>query len=235
MAEWVAYVDESGSRTDARGGPGRLVLACIVASTETTAEINEKIRRLKLELVPGLDPADWELHAGDMFHNRGGSPLGHMSRTRHMDIMRSIVDIICGSDAVTFGAVALATRKRGKRATEAKTVERAMETLVDCLERLAEIKGGMTIRIVSDNIYEKHRLAMKRALDRRALGRSTRSRAGRRRVTGIEFADSKSSEALQAADGLAYIINRHEGGDARFGGLARDIDRRTGRPGRPGV
>jgi len=170
-----------------------------------------------------------------MFHNRGGSPLGHMSRTRHMDIMRSIVDITCGSDAVTFGAVALATRKRGKRATEAKTAECAMGTLVDCLGRLAELKGGMTIRIVPGNIYKKHRPAMKRALDRRALGRSTRSRAGRRRATGIEFADSMSGEALQAADGLAYTINRHEGGGARFGGLAGDIDRRTGRPGRPGV
>lgn len=231
MAGRAAHAGEPGSGPDIRGGPGRFVLACIAGSPETTAGINERIRRLRPGLVPGLDPADWELHAGDMFHNRGGSPLGPMGRTRHMDTMRNIVDIICDSDAVTFGAVALATRKRGKRATEAKTAERAMETLVGHLEQFAERRKGMTLRIVSDNIYEKHRLAMKRALDRRALERSTQSRASRRHVTGIEFADSRSSEIVQAVDGVAYMINRNVGGDARFGGLTRDIERKAGRGG----
>jgi len=73
--EWVAYVDESGSRVGARGGPGRFVLACVAGSPEAIAGLAESVRRLKLELVPKIDPADWELHAGDMFHGRGGSPL----------------------------------------------------------------------------------------------------------------------------------------------------------------
>lgn len=54
-------------------------------------------------------------------------------------------------------------------------------------------------------------------------------------MTGIEFADSRSSETLQAVDGFAYIINRHEGGDARFGGLARDIEQKSARSAWPGI
>jgi len=49
-------------------------------------------------------------------------------------------------------------------------------------------------------------------------------------VTGIRFVDSPSSEIVQAVDGVAHMINRHKGGDARFGGLARDIDRIAARP-----
>jgi len=129
---------------------------------------------------------------------------------------------------------ALATRKRGKRAAEAKAAELAMGTLVGCLGRLAELKGGTTIRIVPGNICEKRRLAMKGALDRRALGRPSKPRA-RGRAAGIRFVDSLSSEIVQAADGLACIINRHEGGDARFGGMFGDIERQAGRAGRPGA
>lgn len=189
MAGWVAHVDESGSGPDIRGGPGRFVLACIAGSPETITGINEKIRRLKLRLVPGLDPADWELYAADMFHNRGGSPLGSMGIERQMSVMRSIVDIVCGSDVVLFKAVVMLAHKRGKRAIKARAVRRAMGILVGQLEQIAGQKEGVTFHIVSDHVHEKHRLAMKGALERRTLGHPTKSRArGRRdghRVCGL--------------------------------------------------
>lgn len=234
MAGWVAYVDESGSRTGARGKPGWFVLACVAGSPPAIADLAGKIRNLKLGLVPGKDPASWELHAVGMFHDRGGSPLRSIGRDAQMDAMQKIVDIVCDSDIVLFKAVVPAERRQGKRATEAKTVRHATEIIVDQMEKFAERKGDVTFRIVSDHVHEKHRLAMKGAIERRAPESSPKSRA-RRRVTGIGFVDSRSSEIVQAVDGVAYMINRNVGGDARFGALARDIERKASREGRPCV
>jgi len=218
MAEWVAYVDESGSGPGARGGPGRFVLACIVGSPTAIAEINERIRRLKLELVPGLDPADWELHAGDMFHDRGGSPLGSMGTQEQMAVMRKIVGIVCDSDVVTFGIVVKGANMRGKRLTYARVIEHAARLLAERLERLAQGLGeGITLRVVSDNLPERHRLAMERAMPRGST----------RRTTGIEFVDSLSSATIQAVDAMAYALNRHAGGDAAFGVMSRNIRRKA--------
>jgi len=234
MAGWVAYVDESGSRTDARGRPGRFVLACVAGSPAAIADLARKIRSLKLGPIPGKDPASWGLHAAGMFHARGGSPLGSIGREAQIDAMQKIVDIVCGSDAVLFKAVVPAERRQGKRATEAKTVRRATGIIVGQTEKFAGQKGDVTFRIVSDHVREKHRLAMKAAIERRTPGRFAKPRA-RRRVTGTSFADPRSSETVQAVDGVAYMINRDVGGDVRFGGLVRDTGRTAHCTGRPDI
>lgn len=82
MPEWVAYVDESGNRAGSAGGPDYFVLAGVAGSQGALGELAERARRLKLDLVPHADPADWELHAGDMFHDRDDSPLGSMSTAK---------------------------------------------------------------------------------------------------------------------------------------------------------
>lgn len=204
------------------------MLACVAGSPKALAELEEKIRRLKLELAPKADPAGWELHAGDMFHNRGGSILGLLETKKQMAIMRRIVDIVRGCDVVLFYIVVMGTRMHGKRATHARVVEHATALLVERLEQFAQEQGeGVTLRVVSDNAREHQRLAMERALERRATRRSPP--LGRRRVTLIEFADSLSNGLVQVADALAYIINRHAGGDAAFGEMFRDIRRKTWR------
>jgi len=235
MAEWIAYVDESGSKTGARGKPGRFVLACVAGSPSAIAELTRKIRNLKLKLVPRKDPANWELHASDMFHGRSVSPLGSIGKAGQIDVMQKIVDIVCDSDVVLFKVVVTITCGRRKHVTEAKTVERAMEALVDQMEQFAERKDDVTFRIISDYVHEKHRLAMKRALERRARQRSMQSRTRKRRVMGIRFVDSRSREAVQAVDGVAHIINRHVGGDILFGGMFRNLGGKTGSYERPHV
>lgn len=194
MEGWVAHVDESGHEPGVRGELVRFVLACVAASPKTTAKIGEKIRRFKLELAPHLDPADWELHAGDMFHNRIGSPLGSMTTDEKMATMRRIVDIVCDSDAVTFIVTVTGVRARGKGGRNTRIVEHATTLLVERLERFAQDRGRMTLRVISDNVPEGQRLAMERATGRRASG--PMSRRGAQAVTGIEFADSRSSAML---------------------------------------
>ncbi|RNJ71837.1 MAG: DUF3800 domain-containing protein [Thaumarchaeota archaeon S15] len=229
MAEWEAYVDESGSRLSARQGKSRFVLACVAGSPRALGELEGKIQRLKLELVPGADPAKWELHASKMFHNIGDSPLGSMSTEQNMRVMRKIMDIVCGCDVMLFNIVIMGTRMHGKRATDTRIVEHATALLVEKLEQLAAGQGaGTTLRVISDNVLEKTRLAMKRALARRAARRSA-PLEGARRVTGIMFVDSRSSALVQVADAIAYIINRHEGGDAAFGCLFRLVERKVWR------
>jgi len=222
MAEWAAHVDESGSGPGARGKPGRFVLACIAGSPEAIAGIEERIRRLKPGLVPGLDPADWELHAGDMFHGRMASPLGSMTTAEKMAVMRRIVDIVRDSDAVTFIVAVTGVRTRGRGASTTRTAGHAMALLADRLEGFARGRGRMTLRVVSDNAPEGQRLAMARALGRRDA----------RAVTGIEFADSRPGAMLQVADAMAYAINRDMGGDTRFRGMHGDIRGKAWRPAR---
>jgi len=135
MPEWHAHVDESGGRLGIRGGQGRLVLACIVGTPDSLAELAKKIRRLKLELVPHADPADWVLHAGDMFHGRGDTPLGSIGKARKMGVMRRIVDIVCDSDVVPFGVIITATSMHGKSVTDARIVGHATKLLIERLER----------------------------------------------------------------------------------------------------
>ncbi|MDD9808279.1 MAG: DUF3800 domain-containing protein [Thaumarchaeota archaeon S15] len=229
MVEWVAHVDESGSWPGAGGGQGRFVLACIAGSQEATAAVAEGIRRLKLELVPGIDPADWELHAGDMFHGRGGSLLGSLGMEKKMAIMRKVVDIVCDNDVVAFTITVTGVRTRGKSAGGTKIVEHAVALMVERLERLARGRGVVTVRVVSDNVPEGQRLAMERALGR-ATTRRPPPRGMPLAVEGIEFADSLHRAALQAADAAAYIANRHAGGDELFGEMFRDIERKACRP-----
>jgi len=216
MTEWVAYIDESGSGLKSEKGPNRFVLACVAGSTDALGELEEKIRRLKLDLVPGADPAKWELHAGDMFHGRGGSPLGSMSTQQNMRVMRQIIDIVCGCNVVLFNIIVTGARMRRKRVTDAKIAEHATSLLVERLGRFAAERGdGVTLRMVSDNVVERNRLAMRRALVR-WKARQPAPLGGNLQVTEIAFMDSRSSALVQVADAIAYIINRHAGGDALF-------------------
>jgi len=90
-------------------------------------------------------------------------------------------------------------------------------------------------RAVSGDMPERHRPAMRAAMRRGAKGNLGTFQGRDTRVTGTSFVDPRSSETVQAVDGVAYIMNRHEGGDARFGGLARDIEQKAARLARPGV
>ena len=56
-----------------------------------------------------------------------------------------------------------------------------------------------------------------------------------RTAAGNRPTDSRFGKTLQAVDGVAYIMNRHAGGDAEFSGLFRDIEQKTGRTGSVGV
>ena len=221
MPRWDAHVDESGSRLDASGGQGRFVLVCMAGSPAAISGLVEKIRRLKLELVPGADPANWELHAGDMFHDRGGSPPGSLTTEEKMSIMRRIVAIVCDGDIALFG-ISIMRQGAGRRgATDARTAERATAILVERLEWLAGAHGGeVTLRVVSDNVRERRRLAMSRALEQRAAGRGP-PRGTARAVTGIEFVDSRSSAADAAFGGMFGDTRQKARADGNRGRLRR--------------
>lgn len=143
-----------------------------------------------------------------------------------MCVIRKIVDIVCGCDIVVFNVVVMGARMHGKRITDDRITEHAT-LLVERLEGFAAEQGGETTpRVVSDNVVERNRLAMKRALMRRATTRSAPFQ-GTRRVTEITFVDSLSSALVQVADAIAYIINRHMGGDAMFDELFWLVERKV--------
>lgn len=228
MPEWVAYVDESGNREGVSHESDHFVIAGFVGSHDSLDELAERTRRLKLELVPHVDPAGWELHAWDIFHNHNDYLLGSLSLDEKMSIMRRIVDIVCDCGVVPLGAAVLSKKMRKNGASAAKITEHALVILVELLERLAqELEDGTTLKIVSDTTHKKYRLAMERTMSRRVTGRVRLPPGAERRVTRIEFVDSRSSALVQIADAIAYIIHRYVGGDAMFEKLFEDIRRKS--------
>jgi len=229
MQGLAAYVDESGSRSGTGEGGDYFVLGCIVGSPDSLGDLSERIRRLKLELVPNADPMNWELHAVEIMHERGNGILGHMNMKQKLSIMRRIVDVVCDCDVYLFEVVINSAELHRKHAKESKITRYAMARLMDLLEKFVEGQGlSATCRIVSDNTLEKHRLAMKHALDQH-VRRLTSSGGGASRLAGIEFIDSKSDAIIQAVDTIAYSVRRHEGGDTRFRELREAIRRKTRR------
>lgn len=226
MAEWIAYIDESGNRSGTEGEGKHFVLACVAGSLMGLNELEEKIRRLKLKLAPKSDPSGWELHAADIMHNRGTSPLGTTSMDKKLSIMQEIMDIVNECDVVLFGISVKSTMLRKRNFTPYKITEHAMELLVERLEMLAQ-EVGMPLRVISDNMDEKYRPAMRSALRRRAARRLGSFRG--MRVAGITFVDSRFHALVQAADAIAYIINRYIGGDEAFKSLFDDIERKAWR------
>lgn len=231
MQEWAAYIDESGNRGGVEGGSDYFVVAGVVGGPAALDELAGRIRRLKLELVPHADPADWELHAREMFHDHSGSFLGSMSTEEKMSVMRKMVDIVCGCDVVPLGAAVSNKKMRKGGSSAARITEHAMVLPVELLERLAQGMGdGTALKVVSDTTHKKYRLAMERALSQRVTGRVRLPPGGERRVTRIEFVGSRSSALVQVADAIAYIIHRHVRGDAMFGELFGDIRRKSRLP-----
>lgn len=231
MQEWVAHIDESGNRDGVERRSDYFVIAGVAGSPTALDELVERMRRLKLELVPHADPASWELHAGDMFHNRDGHILGSLCPEKMMSVMRRIVDIVCDCDVVPLVTAVPSKKMRKGGASASKITEQAMVLMVELLERLAhELEGGTTLRIVSDTTHKKYRLAMARAMSRRVPGRARLPPGGERRVASIEFVNSRSSALVQVADAIAYIIHRYVGGDAAFGELFEDIRRMSRLP-----
>lgn len=214
MPEWHAHVDESGGGL---GGHGRRrpVLACVAGSPSPLSELAEKTQRLGLGPVPRAGPAGGEPHAGNMFRGRGGTPLGSMGMKRKMGVMRSVVGIVCACGGAVWGR-----HCRGKalerRPARAGVIRHASALLVERLGRFGQGRGeGTTMRVISDAMPKRRRLAMRGAL----------ARSGGLVVAGMGFVGSRLGAAAQAADMVACATNRRVGGDAGFrgvcGGMAR--------------
>jgi len=233
MPEKTAYIDESGNRSGIEGEGEHFVLASVAGSPAALGELEEKIRKLKLKLAPKSDPSGWELHASDIMHNRGASPLGTTSMDEKMSIMQGIVDAVNNCDVALFGAVVKSAAMRQRGLTPTQITKHATTLLVKRLERLAQEQKVDTLHVISDNTDEKYRLAMRGALRGRVRGNLDMPQGRGARVTGIRFVDSRSSALVQVTDTIAYIINRYIGGDTRFRGLLGDIARKAWRRDEP--
>jgi len=218
MPRWDAHVDESGSRLDASGGQGRFVLVCMAGSPAAISGLVEKIRRLKLELVPGADPANWELYAGDMFHARRLSPrlpdhgrknvhhaqdCGHRVRRRHCAVW-NLYHAAGGGQTRRHGCQDCRARHSDSRRAPGVAC-RGTWGRGDAARGIGQRKGKATPGNVKGAGTARGRTG--------AAPRNSARRDGNR-VCGL---------AIQAADAIAYIINRHVGGDAAFGGMFGDI------------
>jgi len=230
MPELVAYVDESGNRGGVAGEGDHFVLGCVAGDRGALADLAGGLQRLKLSLAPRADPAGWELHARDIMRGRAGPSLRIKAVDDRIGVLRRVVGVVCEHDITLFGVVVKSSEVRWKRARASKNTEYATSLLVERLEGFARAQGhDTTCSVVSDNTFETCRLSMARAVNGPAAGRLSSLRARSRRVTGIAFVDSRTSLFVQAADSVAFALNRHASGDARFGGMLESIRGRSWR------
>lgn len=104
---------------------------------------------------------------------------------------------------------------RRTHGNDSRTIEYAATFLLEYLERFLRAQGKKDmVRVVSDSIRAGDRQDIEKALADLIRGNNTLSYVKARRVHGIGYVDSLSSNNIQAVDTMAYVIGRYMRGEA---------------------
>ena len=172
----------------------------------------------KRDILAGLDPKSWELHAYHMWNNRGD----FSGEDRRLDLagkrgaLSRAVEGIAGSGGTLVSIVVWKDRLpagRGARRTRALS----WRLLLERFEAYLEERGGGDLGVVvSDASNPTVEAEIERAIQ------ESEARAGRRKgghglvLDCVIFKDSRREPLIQAADAAAYILQRRCGGDSSF-------------------
>ncbi len=217
MVEWTAYVDESGKD----GQSADFVLACITGSPENMTKLSAGMRGFKRGLMLGHDPDTWELHGKNIMlgHDRQkNQSFRTRSFTKKLAIFDAVVDLVCELDISILGTL-IANTQLSKKYHQNKTLEYAITVLFGRLEQFVHTRPIDTIHLVSDRVLPYEKKIITTAFNNSRRGNSSLSATQTSHVTGIEYVDSQDNVLIQAADIVAYVINRYRNGDENFANM----------------
>ena len=217
------FVDDSGNTRPHRRGSGgasvhvlcgMIVHECFLHSARLT------IDNAKRGVFPGLDPGDWELHAYDVWNNRGEfSGEGHgLNLEKKQKVFSKAVGAIAASGAALVGVAVWKNRLRGgPDGPRIRTISWGL--LAERFEAYLRSKGGGNLGlIISDASNGSNEEGIRTALRVAVAGVGRHKKPKRLVMDDVIFKDSRREQLIQGADMSAYVLQKRCHGDPSFSG-----------------
>ena len=216
------FVDDSGDTRPRRAGTRRggsvHILSGMIVHERDLHGARTAIHSAKRDLFARSSPESWELHAYDVWNNRGGfsGTDRSLNLAKKIEVFSRAVEGIAQSGA-TLANVVIWKDQLPAGLNSLRIRALSWRLLVERFEAYLDIKGGKDLgMVISDASNRTTEAEIKSAL------REPEARIGRHKsrrsmvVEYVVFMDSRSEPLIQGADTVAYILQKRCHGDPSF-------------------
>lgn len=225
----LMFVDDSGNTRPHRAGSSGTsvhVLCGVIVHERLLHDARAAIGSAKRNVFPESDPGSWELHAYDMWNNRG--KFAEKDHSLNLEKKRKVfsraVEAIAGSGATLVGVAIWKNRLRG--GSDGPCIRAlSWRLLAERFEAYLDSKGGGDLGlIVSDASNGVSEEGIRAALRATVAGIGKHKRPLSWVMEDMIFKDSRREHLIQGADVSAYIIQKRCYGDPSFSGWFANLE-----------
>lgn len=218
---YLMFVDDSGNTRPHRAGSKGTsvhVLCGMIVHERLLHGARAAIGSAKRDAFPELDPDSWELHAYDVWNNRGKFAGEHngLNLEKKAEVFSKAVGAIAASGAALAGVAVWKNRLRGgPDGPRIRTL--SWRLLAERFEAYLDSRGGDNLGlIVSDASNGANEEGIRAALRAAVAGIGKHKRPLSLVMEDVIFKDSRREHLVQGAYVSAYILQRRCHGDASF-------------------
>lgn len=228
------YVDDSGQAgiSRSRRDNGLYVLGGAIVHETRWKGIEADLTNIKKKFFPMMDPEEWELHAHDMWHNRGifsDEKLG-INYDQKQRIFSEVLEIARLSDATLIGVVIYKDNLKDRYAVP-RPMAHAWTLLVDQFENfLKRHSPGTNAGMLCIDASDKGTECNISALISKLVKNGTPFQSVDHVVENPLFVKSHLRGMIQLSDMIAYVVHRHHKGNSQFKAWFEDLFPKTYRP-----
>ena len=215
------FVDDSGNTRPHRAGADGVsvhILSSLVVHEHCMGGARDAIDDAKRDIFAGSNPRGKELHAYDMWNNRGhfsGAGRG-LDLAKKKGAFSRTVGAIAGSGASLVSVVVWKNLLHGGFGGP-RIRALAWRLLAERFEAYLAYRGGRDLGlIISDSSGGANEAGIRDALAAVSAGIGRRGRYRSRVMEDVIFKDSRRDLLIQGADVAAYVIRKHCYGDPLF-------------------
>lgn len=217
---YLIWVDESGSSKTQAGSAadGKYVICGVITPEDDWKRIEDGISGIKKGIFPTLDPRMWELHAADLWNDRGFfAQKEHMQSFREKQEIFSRVFEFMSESSASLICIIANKDKLAERYLHPQPLRYAWTFIVERFEHFLNqrpTKPGNGLFFI-DASRRNVECEIKDVVFRMATNGSGYLVADHVVECPI-FVKSDRHNMIQAADMVAYAVHRHYKGDPRF-------------------
>ena len=227
---YFMYVDGSGQTKIKRSSNenGFYVLSGIIVHERDWKEIENSLQSLKRELFSQHNPDDWELHAFQIWNNKGF--FKNINLPKKKEIFSKLIALILDSEITIINSVIIKDQLK-VRYTTPKTMEYSWTFLIERYEHFlfdkpSETNNGLVFIDSSTKTPESEIKDLIYKLVRRGSTWQYIEHV----IEDPIFLKSDRRNLIQLADMVAYCVNRHEKNDPNFGNWFNDLKTKMYQP-----
>ena len=217
---YFLYADGSGQTLikHNRHDNGLYILSGVIVHEQDWKVIEEDLTRLKRQTFPDLDPKSWELHAYDIWYNRGffADETLNLNFAKKQEIFANVLDLICNSRLTLLDVVIF--KDRMNRIYNAPQPMRYSWTfLVERFEHFLRQRPKNTNNglIFMDSSEKTSESEIKNIVMDVVRNENSQQRV-EHVIEDIIFTKSHLRNMIQLADIVAYITHKHYRHDLKF-------------------